>query len=263
MGRKVSGADGRERVFLSAEWRDLVMLNYEVEPRLLRDYVPRGTELDSFGGKTYISLVGFRFLRTKLFGWLPLPFHANFDEVNLRFYVRRREDDEERPGVVFIREIAPKRAVAIVARLAYGENYVRYPMRHRVISNGAGISAEYEWRLPSHWARLHAEAAGDPVLPADGSIEQFVSEHYWGYSVLPGSPFRRPGSPSMQRDGGTVEYHVTHAQWRVWQGGSGGVEGDATEIYGSALADVLRRPSDSAFIADGSAVVVHAGRRIA
>lgn len=266
-----------ERVFLAAEWRDLVMLNYEVEPRLLQEYVPRGTELDSFGGKTLVSLVGFRFLHTKLFGWLPLPFHSDFDEVNLRFYVRRREGDEERAGVVFIREIAPKRAVAIVARLAYGENYVRYPMRHRVTSNGAGISAEYEWKLPNHWARLHAEAAGDPNLPAEGSIEQFVSEHYWGYSALPGSPHRGPGSPtflpgspnrgpgspSLLRDGGTVEYYVEHAQWRVWQAGSGGVEGDATEIYGSALADVLRRPPDSAFIADGSPVKIFKGRRIA
>ncbi|MGA8767010.1 MAG: DUF2071 domain-containing protein, partial [Candidatus Acidiferrales bacterium] len=116
---------GNERVFLSAEWRDLVMLNYEVEPRLLRPYVPRGTELDSFGGKTLVSLVGFQFLRTKLFGVLPLPFHSNFDEVNLRFYVRRPAVDGDRRGVVFIREIVPKRAVALLARVAYGENYSR------------------------------------------------------------------------------------------------------------------------------------------
>jgi uncharacterized protein len=240
----------KERVFLSAEWRDLVMLNFEVEPRLLRDYVPRGTELDSFGGKTLVSLVGFRFLRTKLFGWLPLPFHANFDEVNLRFYVQRLDGSGEvRRGVVFIREIVPKRAVAWLARLAYGENYSRYPMRHRVISNGAGISAEYEWKLPSHWARLHAEAAGDPVLPADGSIEQFITEHYWGYS--------------RQRDVGTVEYHVTHPQWRVWRTASGGLEGDGSALYGAQFGEALKRHPDSAFIAEGSAVVVFKGRRIA
>jgi uncharacterized protein YqjF (DUF2071 family) len=254
---------GDERVFLSAEWRDLVMLNYAVDPRLLRDYVPRGTELDSFGGKTYISLVGFRFLRTKLFGALPLPFHSNFDEVNLRFYVRRREGGEDRRGVVFIREIVPKRAVAWVARMAYGENYVRYPMRHRVSADGAGKSAEYEWRCDSLWVKLHAEAAGESRLPEDGSIEQFITEHYWGYSALPGSPYRGPGSPSLQRDGGSIEYHVTHPQWRVWQGATGRFEGDAAETYGSAFAEALRRPPDSAFIADGSPVVVFKGRRIA
>ncbi|MGA8013366.1 MAG: DUF2071 domain-containing protein [Candidatus Acidiferrales bacterium] len=258
---------GKERVFLTAEWRDLVMLNYEVEPRLLREYVPRGTELDSFGGKTLVSLVGFRFLRTKFFGWLPLPFHSNFDEVNLRFYVRRPAVDGDRRGVVFIQEIVPKRAVALLARVAYGENYSRFPMRHRVTSNGTSKTAEYEWRLHSGWARLHAEGAGEPdlshrlirqdegrttrepFLPADGSIEQFITEHYWGYST--------------QRDGGSVEYHVTHPQWRVWKTASGGFEGDGAEIYGSALGAALQRPPDSAFIAEGSPVVVFTGRRIA
>jgi hypothetical protein len=264
MGREVSGADHQERVFLAAEWRDLVMLNYEVDPRLLREYVPRGTEQDSFGGRTLISLVGFRFLRTKLFGVLPVPFHANFDEVNLRFYVRRRDSSGEiRRGVVFIREIVPKRAVAWLARLAYGENYVRYPMRHRVSANGVGAAAEYEWRMRGNWARLHVEAAGEPVLPTEGSIEQFITEHYWGYTALPGSTSRRPGSPSLQRDGGCVEYHVTHPQWRVWRGASGGFEGDGAALYGDAFGEVLRRAPDSAFIADGSAVVVFKGERIA
>ena len=239
-----------ERVFLWAEWRDLVMLNYEVDPGLLRDYVPRGTELDSFRGGTLVSLVGFRFLRTKLFGVLPLPFHSNFDEVNLRFYVRRRASDgDDRRGVVFIREIVPKRAVAMLARLAYGENYSCYPMRHRVTSDGASKSAEYEWRLPTSWAKLRAEAAGEPELPTEGSIEQFITEHYWGYSA--------------QRDGGSVEYHVTHPRWRVWKSTRAGFEGDGAEIYGSAFAAALQRPPDSAFIADGSPVVVYAGRRIA
>jgi uncharacterized protein YqjF (DUF2071 family) len=234
-------------VFLTAEWRDLVMLNYQVDAALLRAHVPRGTELDAFEGQILVSAVGFRFLRTRIFGAVPVPFHSNFDEVNLRFYVRRRDDGGEiRRGVVFIREIVPKRAVA---RLAYGENYVRYPMRHRVSANGAGAAAEYEWRMRGNWARLHAEAAGEPVLPTEGSIEQFITEHYWGYS--------------RQRDGGCVEYQVTHPQWRVWRGASGGFEGDGSALYGDAFGEVLRRAPDSAFIADGSPVVVFKGERIA
>src|SRR5271165_1698092 len=96
-------------VFLSAEWRDLVMLNYEVDPNLLSRYVPPATALDSFQGRTYLSLVGFRFCRTKLLGCLPVPFHANFDEVNLRFYVRRKAgNNDDRRGVVFIAEVVPR-----------------------------------------------------------------------------------------------------------------------------------------------------------
>jgi uncharacterized protein YqjF (DUF2071 family) len=128
------------RVFLSAEWRDLMMLNYEVDPRILREYVPRGVELDAFDGRTFVSLVGFRFLRTKLYGFLTVPFHSNFDEVNLRFYVRRRGGGEERRGVVFIRELVPRVAIARFARLMYGEKYDACPIEHRIERNAAGIS---------------------------------------------------------------------------------------------------------------------------
>ena len=237
-----------ERIFLSAEWRDLVMLNYEVEPELVARFVPPGTEIHAFEGRVYISLVGFRFLRTKLFGCVPLPFHTNFDEVNLRFYVKRREGGEERRGVVFIREIVPRFAVAHLARLAYGENYVCYPMRHTVRANGAGIAAEYQWRVDERWCGLRAEASGEPAHAADGSLEQFITEHYWGYSA--------------QRGGGCVEYQVAHPRWRVWNAKAAAFEGDAESLYGQELAGVLHRPPDSAFIADGSPVLVFTGRDV-
>ncbi len=235
-------------VFLSAEWRDLVMLNYEVDPGLLRDYIPSGTELDSFQGQAYVSLVGFRFLRTRLLGFAPIPFHANFDEVNLRFYVRRREGEMVKRGVVFICEIVPKRTIALVARLAYGENYTRRPMRHSIQTNGGSVSAEYQWKTGCQWCRLYAEASGEPVHPSEGSLEQFITEHYWGYSA--------------QRRGGSVEYQVTHVPWRVWPASRAGFEGYVTDLYGHAFAQVLSRSPDSAFLADGSPVQVLIGRRI-
>ncbi len=237
------------RVFLSAEWRDLVMLNYEIDPNMVAPHVPRGTELDALEGRVYVSLVGFRFLRTKLFGFVPLPFDANFDEVNLRFYVRRREGAEVRRGVAFIREIVPRFAVAQLARLAYGENYVSIPMRHTVHANGAGARAEYQWQVARQWCGLSAEASGAAAYAAEGSVEQFITEHYWGYSG--------------QRDGGCVEYHVSHVPWRVWRSATAAFEGDSESFYGAELGRVLRRTPDSAFIADGSPVRVFRGRRIA
>lgn len=237
-----------ERIFLSAEWRDLVMLNYEVDPALVARYVPHGTDLDAFEGRVYVSLVGFRFLRTKLFGFVPLPFHTNFDEVNLRFYVKRCEGDAERRGVVFIREIVPRFAVAHLARLAYGEKYVCHPMRHAVRANGAGITAQYQWQLGRQWCGLRAEASSAPAYAAEGSVEQFITEHYWGYSA--------------QRNGGCVEYHVAHERWRVWRSTTAAFEGDAGSLYGAELGRVLRRSPDSAFIADGSPVLVFTGRRV-
>jgi uncharacterized protein len=234
------------RVFLSAEWRDLVMLNYEVEPALLTRYVPRGTELDAHGGKTYVSLVGFRFLRTRIFGLLPIPFHANFDEINLRFYVRRREGDGVKRGVVFIREIVPRGAIALVARMAYGERYESRPMRHKLRRDVTKIEAHYEWMSGGKWGGLHVNATGAASLPPEGSLEQFITEHYWGYAA--------------QRDGGCIEYQVRHEPWRVWNCTSAAFDGYATDLYAQALVSVVARKPDSVFLAEGSAVEVLRGR---
>ena len=95
------------RPFLTACWRHLVMLNFTADPALLEPYVPPGTQLDFHDGRTFLSIVGFRFLNTRILG-IPIPFHTNFDEVNLRFYVRRETPAGPRRGVVFIREIVPR-----------------------------------------------------------------------------------------------------------------------------------------------------------
>src|SRR5258708_22903902 len=104
------------------------MLNYEVDASLLLRFVPAGTEIDRWKGRVFASLVGFRFLKTKLLGFLPIPMHSNFEEVNLRFYVRRHVGEEVRRGVVFIRELVPPRPIAFVARTFYKENYVALPI---------------------------------------------------------------------------------------------------------------------------------------
>lgn len=235
-------------VFLSAEWRDLVMLNYEVEPSVLIRHLPRGTALDSFKGRTYLSLVGFRFCRTKLLGRFTVPFHTDFDEVNLRFYVRRREGDDDRRGVVFIAEVVPRGAIATTARIVYGENYTHLPMRHRIETEGVNKTAEYQWQVGGQWCRLSARTVGHPAHPPEGSLEQFITEHYWGYAT--------------QRSGKCVEYHVSHPPWQVWATTQAEFEGDASAVYGRELATVLKRRPDCAFVADGSPVVVFRGNRV-
>jgi uncharacterized protein len=238
----------RGRIFLSTEWRDLLMLNYEIDPALLQPCVPRGTELDSFEGKTYVSLVGLRFARTKLFGLIPVPFHSDFDEINLRIYVRRREGSEVRRGVMFIREIVSLPAVTFLARLAYAENYRTLPLCHSINLTDSGGSIEYRWELNRQRFRLHGQTDGNPSRAAEGSLEQFISEHYWGYS--------------RRRDGSSLEYHVQHDPWRIWRASNATFEGDGAALYGSEFGSVLSQPPRSAFIADGSAVLVYAARRI-
>lgn len=232
-------------VFLTAEWSNLLMLNYAVDPSLLQRFVPAGTELDDFEGKTYFSLVGFEFNRTRVCG-LPAPFHQSFEEVNLRFYVRR----ESKRGVVFIRELVPKFAVAAIARIAFNENYSSVPMSHAIVARGDGSveKAEYGWKWGKDRFAMRIETEGTSFLPPDGSDSQFITEHYWGYAA--------------QAGGGCLEYEVQHPRWNVWAAKAASFTGDAVQLYGEKIAQALTRKPDSAFLANGSAVTVFKGKRI-
>ena len=231
------------RTFLTAEWRWLAMLNYRVEPELLRPYVPAGTELDCWNGAAYLSIVGFLFRDTRVLG-VPVPFHRHFEEVNLRIYVRRTLPPEVRRAVTFIRELVPRRAIATTARLSYNEPYTALPMRHRLgpsdARTGAPTIVEYAWRHRGAWSRLSVEPTGAAQPLEVGSEEEFIAEHYWGYT--------------RQRDGGTVEYRVDHPPWLVWQVRNARLEGDVAPLYGVELAAAISGTPASAFLADGSVV---------
>jgi uncharacterized protein YqjF (DUF2071 family) len=232
----------QQRTFLTAEWKNLLMLNYAVDPDLLWPFVPPGTELDSHEGLAYASLIGFEFNRTHMFGH-PVPFHQSFEEVNLRFYVRR----ESRRGVVFIRELVPKVAVTAIARFAYGENYSCVPMSHRLEANAGSVSVEYSWGFDAARCTISATTSRTPYLPDRGSLSEFITEHYWGYAI---------------RNGRTVEYQVDHPQWQVREADIAQFSGAAARYYGLDFARLLERPPDSAFLAEGSAVTVFKGTRI-
>jgi uncharacterized protein YqjF (DUF2071 family) len=235
-------------VFLRAEWRNLAMLNYEIDPALLVRFIPAGTELDSWNGKVFVSLVGFCFLKTEVCR-ISIPFHRNFDEVNIRFYVRRKEGGEIRRGVVFVREIVPRWAIATIARKVYNESYVALPMNHQIkATDDSGLFVEYSWRSGIGWNRMSLYTAGRPALPRLGSEQQFITEHYWGYAV--------------QRDGSTMEYHVAHPSWQVWNATGAKFEGDVAELYGEELAVILRTKPSSAFLAEGSGITVSRGKKI-
>ena len=237
------------RPFLTARWRHLAMLNYEVPPEILAPLVPRGTELDSWQGKTFVSMVGFLFLDTRVRG-LAIPGHRDFEEVNLRFYVRRRAEDGWRRGVVFVKEIVPRLAIAATARLLYGEKYVALPMRHSITgdSSRGGMHVLYGWRHRGRWNGIDAMVSGTPREAAPGSEEELITEHYWGYSSL--------------RGGGSAEYRVEHPRWRVWPLQRPVLDCDVAALYGKPFGDPLRAAPSSAFLADGSEVAVYPGRRV-
>lgn len=240
----------RRPVFLTARWRRLAMLNYEVDPELLLPHVPAGTGLDDFQGRTFVSVVGFRFLDTRLCG-VPIPGHRNFDEVNLRFYVRRREGDEVRRGVVFIKEIVPRHAVTWVARGVYNEPYQTMPMRHEVRPPDGALKGlvRYQWRYGKRWNNLSLSYSGDPAVPDDDSLEAFIVEHYWGYN--------------RSRNGGTTGYEVEHPWWRLWRAESAKLDCDVEAVYGGKWTRWLTPTPDSALLADGSEVLIRRAASLA
>ncbi len=234
--------------FLTASWRHLVMLNYEIDPTVLHPLVPNGTELDDWQGRTFVSVVGFQFLDTRVLG-VPIPFHRNFEEVNLRFYVRRKDGEGWRRAVVFVKEIVPRRAITWAARTFYGENYVALPMRHSIgAENDAELrTVSYSWRFRGEENRVEITVAGHPEQVAEGSAQEFITEHYWGYA-------RRHG-------GRTTEYRVEHPQWRVAAAKEARLDCNVAELYGDQFVEFLQSPA-SAFLADGSAVKVFMGARL-
>jgi uncharacterized protein YqjF (DUF2071 family) len=230
------------KAFLTAHWRYLAMLNFRVAPELLTPYLPAGTELDFFEGETYLSIVGFLFYHTIVCG-LPIPRHRNFEEVNLRFYVRKKSADTWRRGVVFIRELVPKPAIAITARVFYGEPYQALPMRSEVIDRDGEVSARYEWRRGNKWEHLAMSAGGESENITGGSHEEFITEHYWGYT-------RR--DPER-----TSEYRVEHPRWKIWPAASYEFRADVAALYGEKFLTPLTTAPASAFVADGSFVTVY------
>lgn len=237
------------RPFLTARWENLVLLNYACPVECLEPLVPQGTVLDSWNGETLVSLVGFLFSNTRLLG-LRIPLHQTFEEVNLRFYVRRTTPaGEVRRGVVFIRELVPRHAIAAVARLLYNEPYLAVPMNHPAsLSATNGGSATYSWRYGGEPFELTAAVTGPSMQPTRGSEAEFVTEHYWGYT--------------RQRDGGTLEYQVEHPAWRVWDAPTATFSGPGDLLHGPVLGAILGDRPRSAFVTLGSNVMVHRGRRL-
>jgi uncharacterized protein YqjF (DUF2071 family) len=216
------------------------MLNFIVDPRILETLVPPGTEIDYENGETFVSVVGFLFLDTRLLG-LPIPLHRDFEEVNLRFYVRKKSADTWRRGVVFVRELVPRRAIALVARAFYGEQYVALPMRHAIVDDGGRVSAEYSWRRGKKWESLKVTATGEPQAIPAGSHTEFITEHYWGYTCV---------------QAGCSEYRVEHPRWKTWNADSFEFRADVATLYGEQFAETLNSQPRSAFIAGGSAISI-------
>ena len=240
-----------ERPFLNAVWHDLIIATWAIDGALLRPYLAPGTELDRWEGDALVSIVAFDFRDTRLLG-ARIPFHVRFPEVNLRFYVRRKlPDGTWRRGVTFIQKMVPRGAIAYIARSLYGEPYVARPMRRAAVpeaqlhdpSSDATRSLVYEWRRDGEWERIIALTNAPPRPMRSSSVEEFIAEQYWGYSLRAGRP--------------TLEYQVEHPRWNISLAADCLIEADLETLYGKGFLETLSASPVSTFVAEGSAVAVY------
>jgi hypothetical protein len=227
--------------FLSAKWENLIMANYAVDPQLLIPYLPAGVELDYHDGKTYVSLVGFLFKNTKLFS-VPIPLLGTFEEVNLRFYVKRTEGSSVKRGVVFINETVPYKAVAWMANKLYKEHYTAVPTKSQFKIDSKLKHIAYQWRAAGIWNTISVVAKNEVLPMKPGSIEEFIFENYYGFTKV--SNFK------------TEEYQINHPSWLINEVQEYEIDCDFKTMYGTHFEHLSSTKPDSIMIAEGSAVSV-------
>lgn len=227
------------KAFLTAEWRNLVMMNFVVSEDTLKPYLPIGVELDAYEGKCYVSFVAFHFLNTKVKG-IGFPFHKNFEEINLRFYVKYQEKGEWKRGVVFISELVPKRMITWIAKLIYQEQYSYAPIKSKV-KETQQRSLQFQWNKGAkHVLNVETSLEVQPI--PSGSKEEFIFEHYWGYTALPNNC--------------TGEYKVQHPRWNIYTILDFNYSIDFEQLYGQNFSFLNKLQPDSLFVAEGSEVSV-------
>jgi uncharacterized protein YqjF (DUF2071 family) len=233
--------------FLKAEWKNLALFNYEVDAKILEKYVPIGTEIDLWNNKCYVSLVGFMFKNTKVLG-IKVPFHVDFEEVNLRFYVKRFENGEWKRGVVFIKEIVPKTAITFIANTLYQEHYETQKMTHKIIENENTNTFVYQWKNKEKWNTIQIETQKNPIEIAIGSEAEFITEHYFGYTKIDEET--------------TFEYEVQHPRWEQFEVLNYNVDIDFKKTYGRDFDFLQNINPTSVFLAKGSDIKVKNKRKL-
>lgn len=233
--------------FLKAEWKNLALFNYEVDAKLLEQYIPAGTEIDIWNNKCYVSLVGFMFKNTKVLG-LKVPFHVDFEEVNLRFYVKRFENGEWKRGVVFIKEIVPKKAITFIANTLYQEHYETQKMRNEIMENENTNTFIYHWKNNKKWNTIQLETKNVFTEIEMDSEAEFITEHYFGYTKIDEET--------------TFEYEVQHPRWEQLEVLNHTIDIDFEKTYGNDFAFLQNTQPTSVFMAKGSKIIVKNKRKL-
>ncbi len=233
-------------IFLKAKWENIIMANYAVPQEVLKPYLPKGVELDLYKEEAYVSLVGFMFKGTRLFN-IPIPYFGNFEEINLRFYVKRKEGDIEKRGVVFINETIPYKLVAWVANKLYKEHYTTIPTKHVINENENEKQIEYYWAKNKKWNSIKLLASAVAYKMENDSFEFFIYEHFLGYTKVDKYT--------------TIEYELMHPSWEINKVESYSIDCNFAQMYGSDFEVLNHQKPTAVFMAVGSHVEVQWKRK--
>lgn len=179
------------RALFRANWKDLVFLNYRLNPEVVAPWVP--LPLDIRDGWAYLSLVAFRVSEMRLdrFGrWnrhLVAPFGAH-RFLNVRAYVK----NEGEPGIFFIKEYVDRRFAIPFAKMTYGLPYVYAKIDYDRFE-GEVDRGERKFRFKTI-------LDGDPHRCVEGSLEEFLCERYTAFT---------------SRGRSKKRFRIVHEPWEV------------------------------------------------
>ncbi|WP_424494544.1 YqjF family protein [Salinimicrobium sp. GXAS 041] len=224
---------------LTAEWKNLVFANYTVPPQLIEKYLPAHTKPDFYNGKCYLSLVGFQFKNVKVAN-LKIPFNNDFEEINLRFYVKRFDGAKWRKGVIFISQIADKAALNTLANVLFQENYQKLVTKQHISEDDTSINARYSWRFKDEWQHLEAKSGIVASPFQENSEEEFLMDRPWGYG--------------KRNNEETNEYKVSHPDWPIFEVEEYSVKVDFSLLFGPEFNILSSATPKSVILAEGSTV---------
>lgn len=228
---------------ITAAWTNIAVVTWEVEPDLLAPYVPPTLSLNLRDSMAFVSLVGLQFSNLRVRG-VRVPGHQHFDEINLRFYVRKTGYQ----GVTFIREYAPRPLAALMARILYSEPYRAAPVRGRITADEATIVAGYEIDYGGRTSQFSLTGQRPPVRPDNTTLEHFLLEQHWGFTTT--------------RGGQMMRYEVEHPVWHIYPIVSYTLDFDFAAVYGPKWAVLGESEPRSLVLATGSDVTISRPRRI-
>ena len=234
-----------QKVLMTARFSEVVAVNFQIDPKVLAPRIPKGLELDFYKGETYVSLVAMMLRDVRVWG-IPIHIATGFEELNMRFYVRRKDGDGYQRGACFIKDYVSSGAAAWILGSLFKADFHKIKMKHDntgFADDGESVpSVDYRWKVGDHWNRLRIKARSKVQKTGSDTKVGFILNHNNEYS---------------SRKGKTLEYRATHPTWTVWDAAQANFTCDVKTLFGQEFEKPLSKRPASVFVASGSDFTIY------